>query len=89
MKPQISVKIQKSDLTSGTCLAVDLIRAVVLTVVKEVTAQSGANAFAIGTQELILLTCGNSWRGLCRHITTHTSAISLIKVEEEGDFTDI
>lgn len=48
----------------GFCLAVDLIRAIILTIVKEVTTQSGADASAVATQELILLTCGNSWRGL-------------------------
>lgn len=46
-----------------TRLAVDLIRAIVLTVVKEVTTQGGANAPAIGTQELVFLTW--SWGGLC------------------------
>lgn len=64
-------------LTWGTCLAVDLIRAIVLTVVKEVTAQSRADASAIGTQELILLTCGNRWRGHCRHMT-HTQVSNLL-----------
>lgn len=49
----------------GTCLAVDLIRAIVLTVVKEVAAQSGADASVIGTEKLVLLTCGNDRRGLC------------------------
>lgn len=49
----------------GTCFTVDLIRAKVLTVVEEVAAQVGADAFAVGAQELILLTCGSSSMGLC------------------------
>lgn len=72
-------------MTRGTCLAVDLVGAVVLTVVKEVTAQSGADASVVGTQELVFLTCGNSWRGLCRHVRTHThrSALRSLKLREE------
>lgn len=57
------------------CLAVDFIRAIVLTVVKEVTAQSGADASAIGAQELILLTCGNSWRDLAVHFIRVVAAV--------------
>ena len=68
--------MQKSALTWGTCLAIDFIRSMVFTVVKEITAQSGADASTIGTWELILLACGKSWRSLCKHNThrhTHTS----------------
>ena len=39
-----------------TCLAADLVRAVVLAVVEEVAAQVGADAPAVVTQELVLLT---------------------------------
>lgn len=48
-----------------TCLAADLIGAEVLAVVEEVAAQSGADASVVSAQELVLLTRGNGWRGLC------------------------
>lgn len=44
------------------CLAVNLVRAIVFTVIEKVAAQSGADALAVGTHEFIFLTC--HWSGL-------------------------
>lgn len=63
----------------GTRLAVDLIRAIVFTIIKEVAAQSRADASAIGTHELVLLTRGSHFIVRCRHKPTFT----LIQVQEE------
>lgn len=72
-----NLKFLNSVLTRGTCLAVDLIRAVVLAVIEEVAAQRGADASAVGTQELILLTCldrgqicGNIRQDTCKQFIT-------------------
>lgn len=65
------VSVNQSGLVS-TCLAVDLVRAVVLAVVEEVAAQVGTDATAIATEELVLLTGGHGWGGLCeKHTRTH------------------
>lgn len=60
-----------SVVTRGTCLAVDLIRAIVLAVIEEVAAQRGADASAVGTHELILLACWDRGR-LCGYIRKDT-----------------
>lgn len=75
--PDLCSGMRISYLTEGTCLAVDLIRAVVFTVIKEVTAQRGADASAVGAQELILLTRGHSRRGHCKHITAHLGKVEV------------
>lgn len=75
-----SLHFYHSSFMSGTCLAVNLIRAVVFTVIEEVTAQVGADAPAVCTQELILLTCGIRWSSCSEQVTGLGKKFSKLKV---------
>lgn len=66
-KMTICVIQKKKKKNLQTCLAANLIRAKVLAVVEEVAAQSGTDASAVSTQELVLLTRGNGRWDLCGH----------------------
>lgn len=58
--------LRARDVTPTFLVAADLVRAVVLTVVKVVTAQVGADAAAVGALELVLLTDWHGRRSLWR-----------------------